>query len=92
MTSADISRLYVDVQRYRCLWFMTDVAGKLVGHGVCRNFLDLRGVQLRAGVLEVILDGAEGSLPYDDWRHAKRLDRENLENLRALAAHTFAHR
>lgn len=89
MTTSTISRIYARVDAARIAWFLTDVDGRLVGHGVAKSFPELRGVQVRAGVLEVLIAGLNGTAPHDDWRRATRLDREQLDNLTALANHRF---
>ncbi len=83
--------LYAVVRADRLTWFMVAAEGRLLGHGTVRDFAALRGVQVRAGIVEVIVLGLNGSAPYDDWRRAKKLDREQIENLAALCGYRFAY-
>lgn len=97
MTPADTPRILTQVFVDRITWFMSS-AGRLVGHGVVKTYDELRGVQVRAGALEVILYRAGGGfhLPVNltyggEWHVANDLEREELENFFALAARSFSH-
>ncbi|HSV73441.1 MAG TPA: hypothetical protein VLH79_06755 [Chthonomonadales bacterium] len=74
--STDQSRLHVQVFTDRCAWFMTNTEGRLVGHGVGRSLAEVRGVQVRAGIATAHVTGLKGVMPYPDWHHATRRDRE----------------
>lgn len=50
-----LAQVFVD----RILWFMTS-CGELIAHGAVKTYEELRGVQVRAGVLEVVLCRAGG--------------------------------
>lgn len=82
-----LAQVFVD----RIAWFIANGRGLLLGHGRVDTFEDLRGVQIRAGVLEVLLHRAgkgfelPKALTYcGQWRVMTSLERENLENFFAL--------
>lgn len=87
------ARIFVD----RIAWFMTS-CDALVGHGVVKTYEELRGVQVRAGALEVLLDahGKGFHLPEKltyggEWRVATDLELEQFENFFAQANSAFSY-
>lgn len=90
MTSAH-ALIYAVIRDRNVVWFMVAAEGRLVGHGVAPDLSALRGVQIRAGIVEVICTGLTGELPHTDWRKARHLDREQIDNLSAQCGYRFAH-
>jgi len=76
--------LLVQVFVDRLCWFMAS-AGQLLAHGVVKTYEELRGVQVRAGVLSVVLhrQGDGFHLPQNlryagEWTIAAEDDRASL--------------
>jgi hypothetical protein len=93
MIPPDTSCIFAQVFTDRLAWRMRNPEGDLVGHGVVRTYEELRGVQIRAGVIEVILHryGKGFHLPQNlrygnEWRVAAPEDLEELEALFLFAA------
>ncbi len=84
------AQIYAVIRDRNVAWFMVDAEGRLLGHGLAADLHELRGIQVRAGIVEVVCSGLNGTPPHDDWRKALKLDREQIDNLAALCGYRFA--
>lgn len=81
--------LHAVVRPRAVVWFMTAADGHLLGAGEAADLSALRGVQIRAGIVEVICAGLDGPVPHADWRRAGKADQVALEALAARAGYRF---
>lgn len=72
------------------VWFMTAADGHLLGRGEVMDLPALRGVQVRAGIVEVVCAGLNGPVPHDDWRRAGKADQAAIEAMAEQAGYRFS--
>ncbi len=72
------------------VWFMTAADGAALGHGEVSGLAELRGVQVRAGIVEVVIADLGSPVTFSDWRTATKAERAAIEALGERAGYRFS--